>query len=495
MPYNDRYPFRDRCRIQGTLRTVSPLHIGDGDQIHEALRRNPALQLTENQREEGPYIATVARDVDGHPCIPGSSLKGSMHAWLERRLGGDELSALFGAESNGGPAEFWDARIIAPPPDFDPGQDWNATRLTSVARRAAIDRRYRKTSYRKLFQCEFVPPGIGFTVDICGVGLTTRQVGILLAALAGCADPDDPLTLGSETGGGFGRLQWTTRGVQRLDRAAAPAWLAAGNRGYENLPDAPRPVVVLPDPPATLTFDITLKFETPFLVNDASRTGGKGQPAFTPLLRRNPQGVGEAYLPATAFRGAFRARFERIARTLGLLAAYPDQDSYPDNFTVHKKNELTQKFRRCVASPLFGAPGWKAPLAIGDFTPFAGASMYLADQEFVAIDRFTGGSAPELKFNGTAAHNAVFTGRLSLDLARLAMAGAHQRTLELLAYTLRDLAEGDITFGYGAAKGYGVATAKIVIANLPPNPQAAGLGWFKRWIDPPVWSAASEPLP
>ena len=40
-------------------------------------------------------------------------------------------------------------------------------------------------------------------------------------------------------------------------------------------------------------------------------------------------------------------------------------------------------------------------------------------------------------------------------------AGVASPAAGLLALTLRDLLEGDVTFGFGAAKGYGACTAEF----------------------------------
>lgn len=74
-------------------------------------------------------------------------------------------------------------------------------------------------------------------------------------------------------------------------------------------------------------------------------------------------------------------------------------------------------------------------------------------QEFVAIDRFTGGAKDQAKFNALALYRPVLEGCLRVHTPALSQNG-----WALLALTLRDLKEGDITFGFGAAKGYGTCT-------------------------------------
>ncbi len=74
----------------------------------------------------------------------------------------------------------------------------------------------------------------------------------------------------------------------------------------------------------------------------------------------------------------------------------------------------------------------------------------------VAIDRLHGGAAEGLKFNVEFVMTPTLDGVLTLDLMRIAPWG-----LGLLALTLRDLVEGDVTFGFGASKGYGAGRLRV----------------------------------
>ena len=81
----------------------------------------------------------------------------------------------------------------------------------------------------------------------------------------------------------------------------------------------------------------------------------------------------------------------------------------------------------------------------------------------VAVDRFTGGSAPGKKFKSQAVRHVALDGVIGVDLTKLRQSSTRTKwpnlsldaALGLLALTLRDLREGDIRFGFGAAKGYG----------------------------------------
>jgi len=107
---------------------------------------------------------------------------------------------------------------------------------------------------------------------------------------------------------------------------------------------------------------------------------------------------------------------------------------------------------------LFGAAGWPTKVHL---TPFvADKPAKLARQEFIAIDRFTGGGADGLKFDAGYVYQPVLHGVVTLHLGSPS-APSPEWFVGLMALVLRDLVEGDLTFGYGAAKGYGACTATL----------------------------------
>ena len=100
-------------------------------------------------------------------------------------------------------------------------------------------------------------------------------------------------------------------------------------------------------------------------------------------------------------------------------------------------------------------------MEFSDFTPIQGSSR-TKRQELVAIDRFTGGAAHQLKFNAEYADRPHLKGRITLDLKR-----AEPWARGLLALTVRDLIEGDIAMGYGASKGFGALKARVLTVKGP----------------------------
>ncbi|MBK9316280.1 MAG: hypothetical protein IPM55_18860 [Acidobacteria bacterium] len=177
--------------------------------------------------------------------------------------------------------------------------------------------------------------------------------------------------------------------------------------------------------PMNLSVDVILRFDGNFLVNDPSKVkkpnDNSDLPNHFPLLDRD----GKVLLPASSIRGALRSQAEKILRTIGgeCAACYPD-DKGPRKAcdTVYSVSDIERKL--CPACKIFGAPGWRSPIEITDFTPsLKGEGSRVDKQEFLAIDRFTGGGADGLKFNATSQFKPTLNGKISVDLAKLVTAG------------------------------------------------------------------------
>ncbi len=467
-------PFKNRWRLTGVLTTTTPLHVGNGDittrseLVNEGTKRPVEISATATDHQERAYI-------------PGTTLKGNLRAWLGRHnLSTTAVTTVFGSEDPGvddavgGKAEFCDAfavRVPDPPPRVP---YWNATRFTGVTASVAIERRTRTASPDKLFHAEFVPPGVGFALTVTGQDLEPDELNLLLFALEGFNHAEDPVSLGADIGNGQGRCSWNLTDIARLEPAGVTAWLQqpnlpVGYDGFVSLRDEDRKVMQAQalhtsqaSSATTLTLSLTIHFDGPFLVNDPSRTkqGNQGLanetlPDHAPL--RDTQG--RLLLPARSVRGAVRSQTEKIVRTLKPEAACSVVD--PDDACAPIYYH-SQRATLCLTCQVFGAPGWSAPVEFSDFLPSAGSPSDERRQEFLAIDRFTGGGARHLKFDAVAVYRPTLAGTVSVDLNRV-----DPWALGLLALTLRDLIEGDIPLGFGAAKGYGACTATINDIRLP----------------------------
>jgi CRISPR/Cas system CSM-associated protein Csm3 (group 7 of RAMP superfamily) len=503
---SDKLAFENRWRITGKITTRSPLVIGNG----ETTKRTLLFEGLPGGDQQLVEINAVATDHRGRAYVPGTTIKGCLRSWLSRKgVLKDDIERVFGSEDTqqpdesqqpnlrGGRAEFWDA----PARDdlqlpADPIPYWCDTRLTGVASAVAIERQRRTAAAKKLLHYEFVPPGVSFDVSITGQDLSPKDVGLLLFALEGVR-PDEPdaVTFGAEAVNGFGRCAWELPVVTRItpDPGEIQSWLGAGHVGYGGLPPvtpevwaeidkAKAAIVAGREPRSVLELGLRLRFQGPFLVNDPSRTNdpartkkktdpGKAndaepkKPDHAPLL----DGKGGPLLPARSLRGALRSQAERILRTIHphrLVACRPTSTREACKSISHK----SEKTSLCLACQVFGAPGWAAPVELSAFTQTTTAKLTEFRQEFVAIDRFTGGGARHLKFDAASFYRPVLEGRLVIDLARLG-----PWALGLLVVTLRDLMEGDIALGFGQAKGYGAV--QVDIRRFSAR-NVAGIAWL-----------------
>jgi CRISPR/Cas system CSM-associated protein Csm3 (group 7 of RAMP superfamily) len=502
-------------RIDGWITALGPLRIGDGEESKTRINRT--------KKDDQPVpVQTVCADHLGRAYLPGTGLRGFLRAYAKARItNGALLGALFGyqkqrkpdeqfADAMGGLLTVWDApadmrnlpRAVAEP-------FWNGERATCVASHVALDRVRRTAAENLLFFEEYVPAGVRFSATFLLEGGAMNGLGgedyaaVLLKLLDEVKGSE--ARLGACNAAGWGHVEWTLDEVRQLKPESFRAWSA--NPGTPLLNHYKR--VDRPAAPnqgwwqggvSDLRFEVNIRLAGPLLVNDPDHSKQKDDPANSEkpnhyALRR---GENRPALPASSVHGALRAQAERIARTLaGTRAAElvfdPAALKQGRPPVVRSVGELEALD---AVSCLFGAPGWRSPLRVTEFDLAPGsAAPEAARQEFVAIDRFTGGGADERKFNAepfaaTGAEGFSMHGTIALDLRALdtlaaarsapatgegAMAG-WEGVLWLLKYVLRDLEEGDIGFGAGRSKGYGACTVTVQMAPIeqfPANPEMA----------------------
>jgi CRISPR/Cas system CSM-associated protein Csm3 (group 7 of RAMP superfamily) len=486
-----------RWRIEGNLTTLSPFHLGDGTVTHRS-------SLDEHEGKAGIEIAAVAtapRLAPGEgvlPYIPGSSLKGALRARLWARGVADwDIEHIFGRPAttddsgSGGIAEFHDA--IASMPSESVGENvpwWEPSRLTGVATSVSIDRHTRSAEEHKLFHREYVPPGVTFHVAIAGEGLTEDDVKVLFGALG---KEGDPLVLGKESGNGWGRFSWALGTVTRLQPEKRAAWLKAGAFGFDGFVDRISYPPDMIEPSDGVVFPLSIVFDGPYLVNDPSRSEvkkKKGRAAAPDGVKELPDhtalvdGNGKPILPGSSLRGALRSQAERIVRTLGGgICAANDRCAVE---RVPPRSGRLQLDALCPACLLFGTTGWASLVRLFPFV-LSNDPKELC-QDFVAIDRFTGGAAHGAKFDAVSFWKPEFEGKIVLDAQR-ATDELRERALGLLALTLRDLAEGDVPIGFGSAKGYGACTARWLGAADTARIHAA-IASFRKTLPSPTSSGS-----
>ncbi|ASW55507.1 RAMP superfamily CRISPR-associated protein [Plantactinospora sp. KBS50] len=291
----------ERIEILGTLVCVGPVHVGGWDTTAEA-------------------SLTVARDGTGRVCLPGTSIAGSLRAYLGgiHRFGGtapnDPANALFGTvvpdSRDGSPS--WlrvdDAHLI--------GND-----VVPVVRDGVgIDRRSGSAAANFLYTRQLLPAGTRFALRIVAdtptgadapnyPGGWPRLIDDAVATLvAGLRQGRVPI--GAGRGRGLGRVELrdvTVRRADLSDPAGLVGWLAGRTPATGPAPEA--------DPPPDGRLRITVRWKPlgPLLVRDSVA----GTVVDTlPLTEMAVDDTVRLLLPGSSIRGTVRAHTERIVRTL-----------------------------------------------------------------------------------------------------------------------------------------------------------------------------------
>lgn len=505
------------------IQVKSPLHVGDGNTDKHRIKKSG--------NTEPPEVQTVLKDFNDRACLPGTSLKGALRARLREYKQRDAKihgiwNALLGsldADSStavGGKLEFHNAYVSRNfhSPQYGPESyqvpidqrppHWNLSKMTGVSVHVCLDRRSRTAADQLLYHLEFVPPGVEFAWSLTGDFLTNEEAAAVVAFL-NRFDENHPLQLGSGASHGWGEVFFKDVKANTTTRLKVREWINAqprievggtqtidvcqsnelSERNMEDLIRAGLFAIQIPSP-ALLKFHIQLNFSSPFLVNDAYRTGPSDEGKFNFEPRLDPKG--RVLLPGTSMHGVLRSRAEMILRTLALNTQKDPwlEAPSPGSVTVNSQKDLP---KLQWIDKVFGASGWRSPLTCtdlkGEYKPH--------EQEFVAIDRFTGGSADTAKFRARAALNPILEGIVVLEVDRMDEAWA----LGLIALVMRDLTEEDLCFGFGASKGFGRCTAEISVENtatlnlkawFQSSEVQTGLKQLRRAFAPPQ-NAPKEP--
>ncbi len=351
---SDASRFENRWRIEGTLRVVSPLHIGSGHPCDGPINPETGKPIEVN---------ALARDHRDKPYVPASTLKGNLRAWLTRRL----------------PDQLPDQKVL-------------------------ID---------QLFG----------SLDAGAMGATGSK---LLVHDSLCLDTARP-------------------------RASWPASHSTGPRkplfpsGYSTRSSCRPASPSRSSSTARISAMARLRSFSPR--SRGSTTSMNGQ-HHVPRLTADRRGL----LPAESVRGALRSQAERIVRTFDEKQAPKANLEFRDPNSPWNLIEL-----------MFGDAGWASLFRITDGV--TEKPVTTIPQEFVAVDRFTGGVSGSSKYNAEYIASPTFTCKLSVDVERLRDVERLQKyapaVLGLLALTLRDLCEGDVPFGFGTRKGYGACRAEV----------------------------------
>lgn len=491
--------------ITATLKARTAVHIGSGE----------GNDLTD---------ALIRRDAQGRPFIPGTAIAGALRSLLTRlapRLGFEPCVVL--AEDEKTRKKSCQCAVCHLFGDVNPSDEegsrsaasrvlvFNATPVHDLPRPLIRDGvgidRVTGTAARAgsvKFDLEVLPAGAKFELRI-ELQDTDEQDEQLLAA--GLAEwQAGRLWLGGRVARGLGafdveNLEFKTLPLETPDQVLAylksdepwqeaqpqKGWVAKQISTLTPTKDHRDNLAVLK---GWVLIEGTLQAEGPLLTNDALVAGQSGFD-HAPLLTQ----VGDwqhPVLTGAGLRGVLRSHAERIARTLATYNVNGEDEfllKCPACSPVESRPKaplascdallkeakvsseiLVSDDQLCLACRLFGSTRRGSRLIVED-APFAGEKVVLKMLDFLAIDRFTGGGKDGAKFDALALWKPAFQLRLYLENPR-------EWELGWLALVLRDLEEGWLSVGFGAAKGFGRVNLqhwKATFGYLTPEDLPAGL--------------------
>jgi|GEM_PF-1112861 len=498
-----------RWRFKACLETLTPLRIGDGGVNDQ--------RLDEGEDGVKPDVATVFLDHNSRPYLPATSLKGWLRSFAEGVLNETEVTSLFGSkrtslELNGGRMRLFDGSHKADPlaEKLAAGQGvyWgDGKRHTCVASHVVIDRDTGAAAQKLLFFEEYLPAGMTFDLEF-ELRSADQNLAAAFFYLLRQFDLEGggPARLGASSAEDWGRVRITAIKAESIDQHDLKRWLRGDGLNAVpfrtdqtevllNLLEQRPSVKVRP----RLEYKLTVRFNGAFVSNDSWRARKRRDPEskeegnLTPLRLPGPSGP-VPYLPNSSLHGALRSRAEKILRTMGVETPAPsDKDALP---IVRCDSDLTQLD---PVSLWFGAPGWRSPIRLYEQQVIVPGEK--VGQELIAIDRFTGGGAASRKFKACYFWKSTIEVMLSIDPDAIAFAFSKDLpkcgdAWLLLALTLRDFADGFVTLGAGAAKGFGACSVQvepIAVGGLPENLPAAIRKSLEGGFAPREWPVAGNP--
>ena len=267
----------------------------------------------------------------------------------------------------------------------------------------------------KLFYEEFVPEGISFGVEIDASRLTADEVAFLLAVLEmGAAPPDASLPVRRERCRRVGARPVGARHGSDVRRGARrrPDRVCVLHHGRRTAGGEPGRGAAAA---SVHRLDRGLPRPVPRQRRIAPkvRKVNDGRTNFTALKGAQPADDAASPCPGSCF-AAFRVIPRSTAATRGAPAALARRGS-------HGRPERGPGYG--PIERIFGHTARSARLTIEEFTEVGQCAAL--KQDFVAIDRFTGGAGEGAKFDATYAECPRFKTRIVLDMEGLRGYGLH----------------------------------------------------------------------
>ena len=369
----------------------------------------------------------IRRDTTGQPHLPGTSVAGSLRAYCEScaELAPDESrGGLFGSP----PGE--QGRVPSPVQVL--GTVWHSSDEVQRRTRTAIDRGRGAADNNTLHTVEQLPAGTQFDVHLRWDDPDDR-----LPALLERLQHWRPL-LGRGVSTGAGRCTVIGIGHDVHDLSTVEglhSWLQLTSPA-----DYPVPEPVADAAGTDALLDVEFAIVDGLHIGTGSLVDGEHN-KYAETVR---DAAGTPTVPGSSLKGVLRSRAEYICRVLG--AATCDADPCGN----------------CVPCRLFGYTGkdrtaQRAKITVHDAAITEPAIEY---RKHVALDRFTGGAAPELLYTDEVITAGSFTLRVE------ALQPVEECERLLLEAVVADLDAGLI--GIGARTTAGQGTVRVVTEHTRP---------------------------
>ena len=415
--------YYQRVRIQGTLTTVSALHIGSGE-LKEATLFGEAVSYNALCRSQTEQLYLPAATLRGFLAAVGRTVDQALHL---RVFGSAETAA-----GQAGALRIYDATLAS----LGQLPLQRVSSNTALRSYVALNPITGVAEAHQLFNLEYVPAGSVFRCELELEQIDTTILAYVLELLS-YWDGSARSSLGSGASKGRGRIKWNLAQTAVLTDTVLQHWLTSEQpltKSYKILPHPLIPAISPLTEPQQITF--RLYPQAPFLLNDPAYSAEReaDADASVPALEYSRTPDNHALIPATALRGWMRGRARRILLTL-LVANGVDW---------HNANTQADS----LLESLFGSTHQQSPLWFDD-----AISPQIAEphcQMFNGVDRFTGGVANGKLYQVRAAECQYLEGKLYLrqDLPA-------EWCKELLLLVIRDALEGDLILGWGKGRGYG----------------------------------------
>jgi len=415
--------------IKATLTTTSPMLLGDG-------------------QTGDSYDLKSCIDNQNRFYIPGATLKGSL-ANLVQRLEDDsekdELQHLFGQEKQNrirgsktfiaGKVRFLDATSTQE----------ISEQIEETITRNSIDPITRTAKEHHLFTQHQIKVGTQFTLEL----QLERATQVQLEQLLGLLVIWPQQALGRNTNNGQGQFELSDIQTFATKSSELQQWLTESSEALaptKEVNDLLCNFVQTKDDFVTLALDLVPY--SPFFSTDHQDKQRQlaNKATEDKLLIRSICQNGIPIILGSSFRGALKAQAKRIFHTL--------TNSFGDN-----ANQLAEEF----LAPIFGDEKQSSKFKVSHFSA---QNKRQLEQNFIAVDRFTGAVKNGANYNLQRYEVSSYLGNLEIERSFINQSQYHPQ-LAILILLLRDLLEGEIKLGAFQAKGFGCIKANIALNQKP----------------------------